>query len=92
MRVLRVAVYEGEMSKARERREVREGARRRKKAYGGDPSKAEENKKAEENSLRKMKRKVAQKNRGERRKRKKTVRNGSAVVEFRSSLLAILCC
>lgn len=78
MRVLRVAVYEGEMSKARERREgrrekgergarkareVREGARRRKKAYGG-----------------------------ERRKRKKTVRNGSAVVEFRSSLLAILCC
>lgn len=79
MRVLRVAVYEGEMSKVRERREgrcekgvregarkareVREGARRRKKAYGG-----------------------------ERRKRKKTVRNGSAVVEFRSSLLAILCC
>lgn len=86
MRVLRVAVYEGEMSKARERRE------RCEKAYGGDPRKAEENKKAEENSLRKMKRKVAQKNRGERRKRKKTVRNGSAVVEFRSSLLAILCC
>lgn len=82
MRVVCVAVYEGEMSKARERCEGR-----RKKGEKGAREGARKAREVREGARRRKKAYG-----GERRKRKKTVRNGSAVVEFRSSLLAILCC